>query len=87
MENMSRQQKRATVRKAAKTIGKLNHSLKNKPETARAAKMNAKNINQYMGELRELGIIPPPTLWQRIKGFYRETKRYVRFAYRFLKNA
>jgi hypothetical protein len=87
MENMSRQQKRQRVRAAAKTIGKLNHCLKNQPETARAANMNAKNIHQAMNDLREMGIIPPPTLWQKVKGYFREAKRYVRFAYRFLKTA
>ena len=85
-DGMSRQEKRAAVRKAAKTIGKLNHIIKNPAETVGVAKMQNKNIKQYVSELRALGVIPPPTIWQRIKAASYEIKRWSRISFNFVKH-
>jgi hypothetical protein len=64
-EGLSRQQKRAQVREAAKTIGKLNHLIKNPAQTAGKAKADNKNIQACVARLTEMGVIKPPPWHKR----------------------
>lgn len=77
-EGLSRQEKRKQTRDAAKTIGKLNHILKNPAQTVGAAKMQNKNINQYVTDLQRMGVIKPPSLFKRAQRAFKEVPRFFR---------
>lgn len=83
-QGLSRQQKRAQVRDAAKTIGQLNHLIKNPATTAHKAKADNKNIKACVAKLTQMGVIKPPLWHKRALRAFKQIPRFFRILWRTL---
>lgn len=81
-QGLSRQQKRAQVREAAKTIWKLNHLIKNPAQTAGKAKADNKNIQACVARLTQMGVIKPPPWHKRALQALKQIPRGFRIIWR-----